>query len=317
MPIKHLPEQFANKLVDIAIKQYETSVKFKKGRLEEIRKNEEFYQGRKIKVPKGRFAVPLPVMSGFVDTLMSKIDDPPVITYGYKDIADLKVAQKVSAAWQIEKSPRRGNWAQKDRWAKKLACFSGRATFKIFAESDPKYRSYLEVVDHEDFHCEPMGGGDLEKHLFCGQDNIFRTKADLIKSQLYEPNQVNKLVKAFSDEDYKRNEDLWRSKSARLKQLGLDLDSNTYVGQPIYRFVEWVMDYEGEKFYLLFEYSTKIREISGQKLRVMMLDRLLMRWTLCLIRRWRIDRKEIIYRERMILKYSLIRLSCIGDQTDW
>ncbi len=258
--MEHLPKKLADKLVEIALKQFESGFNFKKVRMEDIRENEEFYYGRKVKVPKGRIFIPLPVMSGFVDTLMSKIDDPPVITYNYTDLADLKIAMKTSAAWQKESHPTRENWPQKDRWAKKLACFSGRAIYKIFAESDPRYKSHLEVVDYEDFVCEPMGGGDLEKHLFCGQDNIFRTKAQLLKnarSGLYDSGQVRKLIRDIGDETFKKNEDIYSGKRKRLEQLGLNLESNTYHGQPIFRFIEWVMDYEGEKYYLLFDWFTK------------------------------------------------------------
>lgn len=258
--MEHLQKKLADKLVEIALKQFESGFNFKKVRMEDIRENEEFYYGRKVKVPKGRIFIPLPVMSGFVDHLMSKIDDPPVITYNYTDLADLKIAMKTSAAWQKESHPTRENWPQKDRWAKKLACFSGRAIYKIFAESDPRYKSHLEVVDYEDFVCEPMGGGDLEKHLFCGQDNIFRTKDQLLKnarSGLYDSAQVRKLIRDTGDETLEKNKDIYSGKRERLAQLGLNLESNTYHGQPIFRFIEWVMDYNGEKYYLLFDWFTK------------------------------------------------------------
>lgn len=257
----HIPETLANTLVGIAVKQFQTGFKFKQKRMEDIRKNEEFYYGRKIKVPKGRFGVPFPMMSGFVDTLMSKIDDVPTINFGYTDLADLKIAQKTSGAWQKESSPTMGNWAMKDRWSKKLGCFSGRPIFKIFSESKPKYKNYLEVVDYEDFVCEPMGGGDLKNHLFKGQDMIFRTKAQLnagAVSGLYKASQVQKLGAAISNKEFKKNEDLYRGKAKRLRMLGLDLDASTYVGQPIFKFIEWVMTYEGVEYYLLFEYRTGI-----------------------------------------------------------
>ena len=259
--MEFLPDKLADKLTKIAVEQFKTSFKFKKERLVDIRKNEEFYYGRKIKVPRGRFGVPLPVMSAFIDTLMSKIDDPPIIKYSYKDIADLKISEKISSAWKIESAPQNGNWAQKDRWAKKLAIFSGRAIFKIYSESDPSYKNYLEVVDYEDFHCEPMGGGDLNNHLFVGQDNILRTKAQMLKNSklgLYDSNQVNKLISAYNDDSYQKNDNLYVKKAERLKKLGLDIMGGTYVGQPIIRLVEWITDYEGEKYYLLFNYDTGI-----------------------------------------------------------
>lgn len=260
--MEFLKAQFADRLTEIACKQVKASFDYKRERMAQITKNEEFYFGRKIKVPKGQFGVPLPVMSGFVDTLMSKIDDPPVVKFSHgDDLADLKLANKCSRAITKEGASTRGNWAMKDRWSKKLACFSGRAIAKYFAESDPKYKHYWEIVDHEDFECEPAGGGYLENHLFCGQQNIFRTKAEMIrnaKAGLYDMKQVSKLIDSTGKSEFKKNTDLFQKKAERLKRLGLNIMNNTYVGQGIFRFTEWAMDYEGKRYYLLFDYLTKM-----------------------------------------------------------
>lgn len=259
--MEFLQKQFADKLVDIACQQFRVGSDHKKTRMESCRKNEEFYYGRKIVVPKGRFGVPFPVMAGFVDTLMSKIDDAPFVNYHYTDLADLKISKKVSAMWRKESKPNMGNWNQKDRWSKKLACFSGRAIFEDFSESKPKYRHISEVIDHEDFVCEPKGGGDLEQHLFCGKDNVFRTNGQMkqnARSGLYESGQVDLLLKAVKDKEYKNTDDIYASKNARYKQLGIDLETNTYVGQPINKLIEWCMNYEGKRYYLLFDYNSKI-----------------------------------------------------------
>lgn len=258
--MEFLNKKLADDLTKIACKQYEISDNFKQNRLTQIRLNEEFYVGRKIVVPKGRFGVPLPTMAGFVDTLMSKIDDPPILKFGYEDIADLKISRKVSSMWQKDSHPNRANWPLKDRWAKKLACFSGRPIYKIYTESDPKYKHSLEIVDYEDFMFEPMGGGDLENHLFCGQDGIFRTK-ETVKANaiagLYDQQQVAKLLSEKNNTSDKKTNDKYQKKQERYQNLGLDLLNNTYVGQDIFCFVEWNMEYEGEWYYLLFDLNTQ------------------------------------------------------------
>ena len=257
----NLEKTKADKLTSLAVKKFKSGFQFKRARMEEIEKNEEFYYGRKIKVPKGRFAVPLPTMSGFVDTLMSKIDDPPVLKFGWQDIADLKVSRKVSAFWQKDQHPNKANWALKDRWAKKQACFSGRAIYKIFAESDPQYKHYLEVVDYEDFITDPMGGGDLESHGFCGQDNIFRSESQLdsnAKAGLYNAEQVTLLKASVTDKEFKRNEDIYKHKAERLARQGLNLNNYEYSGSNIYKLTEFVLDDGGERYYILFDYFTGI-----------------------------------------------------------
>ena len=56
---------------------------------------------------------------------------------------------------------------------------SGRGIMSYYAESDPEYKSVLEVVDYHDFHCQPLGGGLLETHLFAGQENVILSKSQL------------------------------------------------------------------------------------------------------------------------------------------
>ncbi len=256
-------------LLKIAVKQYSTSYEFRKQRIEDIRKNEAYYIGRKVKAPIGRFAVSLPTMSGFVDHMMSKIDDAPSLNFGYRDIADKRLAEKVTSAWAVDSHPNKANWPLKDRWAKKTALFSGRAIYKIYSESDPEYKHNLDVVEFEDFMFEPMGGGNLENHLFCGHDNLFRTKTTLMrgaKAGIYDANQVSKLFAKLSDDTEKKAEDIYKSKAERLSKLGLSLTNNEYVGQSMVKLVEWYMDYEGERYKLLFEWFTQTW-ISCQKLK--------------------------------------------------
>ena len=254
----HINTELANKLVTIAVKQVEVAAQFKKSRMDDIEKSVEFYNGKKRKTLKGRFAVPMPFLQGFVDTLMSKIDDAPSIKYTYTDLADFKRAMKISAAAQRESEPMRGNWPSKDRQAKKLAIFSGRAIFKYYAESDPKYKSNLEVIDYYNFLCEPKGGIDLENHLFLGQQNIFRTENQLQNGSQYEPTQVLKLLASFSAKEEKKNERLYKDMISRSKSLGLDMENNSYVGVPMANLIEWYMVYEGKRYYLLFDYGTEI-----------------------------------------------------------
>ena len=259
--MEQVKKTLADKLTQIAIKQVEVCYNFKRERMTQIQKNETFYYGRKIKVPRGRFGVPLPTMSGFVDTLMSKIDDKISVKYGYTDLADLSLSNKMTLAIEKDSSGIIGNWPMKDRWGKKLACFAGRAIAKFYAESSPKYKANWDVIDHEDFLCEPAGGGHLENHMFLGQDNVFRSRADLHKnanSGLYEKTQVTELIASSGDGEIKKNENLWAKKAERYKMMGLNILNNEYVGQEMYRLIEWGMEYEGQRYYLLFDYLTGV-----------------------------------------------------------
>ena len=248
----------ATKLVSTSQKQIEACVKFKKPRLTDISKNIDLYNNKTKKALKGRWNVPLPIMGGFVDTLLSKTDEPASINFGHKDKADYKRALKVTAAWETESSPNNGNWNKIDRGSKKQAILSGLGLYKFHAESDPKYRSILEVPDIFDFIFEPNGGNILEDHLFTGELNIFKTIADLragAKTGLYDNNQVQKLLK-WEDEDKESDED--DEEKSRFDSLGLDAKSNNYVGQTIYPLAEMEMVWNGIRYYLLYDRKSGI-----------------------------------------------------------
>ena len=260
-------ERRADRLVAIAQQQLLTSMRYKEKRMQEIAKNEDLYYGKTKKALKGRWNVPLPLMSGYVDTLLSKIDDPPRAKFGYQDVADMERAQKVQAKWDQELISVRNKWSLKDRQEKKLATLAGVGISKTYAyrDSDGKYQSVYDVIDHLDFECEPMGGQLLENHTFKGQRNIFKTKSQLTRgatgtNAIYNRRQVLKLLFSAGSRDQKEFQRLYVEKTDRLRALGFNVDQGSYVGIPIYNFVEWYMEDpdNGEKFYLFFEPHTGI-----------------------------------------------------------
>lgn len=254
-------KELREKIVGIAVKQLEASVRFKQTRMEDIQKNEDLYYNKTKPAGRGRFNVPIPMLPGFVDTLMSKIDDAPSIQFKHENLAHYRKGKKIGAAWMKESGATEGRWDAKDRATKKLAILSGRAIYQYYAESEPKYSSHLEVVDHNDFQCEPLGGEFLEDHKYLGKMNVFRTKADLeagVKSGRYISEEVAKLLTSAGQNDEKRNKEIFQNKIRRYQLLGLDPDSHTFAGQPFFNLVEWCMDYEGKRYYLFFEYGMGI-----------------------------------------------------------
>lgn len=227
----------------------------------QIKESEDFYNGKQKPSLVRENNDTFPFMSGFVDHLYSELDEPPTIEFCQTDEADYKMAKKTTAFFENEKASTlpHAKWALKDRYSKKLAIFSGRAILKYFAESDPVYRSNLQIVDHYDFHNEPGGGGHLEDHLFCGQEAIFKTKEDLLsgaKDNFYDFTQVNKLMSLGVTSDHKTNEDDYNNRLNRHQGLQLDPQSNNYVGQELWKFCEWYLTYAGCRYYILFDERT-------------------------------------------------------------
>ena len=250
-----------DKIANIAKKQAETCIKFKAPRLNEIKKFFDLYANRVEKALPGRFNVPIPVVGGFVDTLKSKIDDEPIIKFTENDETDYKRVQKANAMWQWDKSPNRGKWAIKDRAAKISAIFTGRGILSYFAESDPEYKSNLDVVDLFDFIFEPQGGADLDNHLFVGQTNIFKSLTDLqngVKAGLYDGAQLQKLTTGATSSELKEMEDELNGKVRRFEVYGLDPNTNNYVGENIYSLTQMITTCFGKRYYVLFDLTSGI-----------------------------------------------------------
>lgn len=244
----------ADRLVVIAKRQHETCFQYRQPKLDKIQKAEELYFNIVTRTIKGRFNLPLPIVSGFVEAQLAKIDDEITINFDAVEDADKIKCRKCNAAWKYDAAPTRGMWAIKDIMVKKLAIFSGRGNYKIFSASQP-YKNHFEGVDLFDFFFEPTGGWYLENHLYCGLGNIYKTEYDLQNNDLYDQAQVEKLRNATGDKTYKENYDLYQNRLKRHNMLGLDSETYNYTGVNLFNLAEWNMyDNEtGRRFYMLFD----------------------------------------------------------------
>jgi hypothetical protein len=254
-----LTRAFADELANVARLQLWESSNYKLPRLQKIRIAENLYAGKIPKKSRIQFEIPLPVLSGMVDTFLANIDDPIRLKFKEGDPGDWQKVRKITALYEKESKGNKpgSRWAQKDRWQKKLAMFSGRGIMKYYAESDPEYTSNLEVVDYYDFHCEPKGGGHLENHMFSGQEGIWRTASQLrmgAANGLYDKKQVAQLLTKANSNVYKTYIGITSDfRFNRFKALGLDPENNSYVGEATYHFAEFVLTYKGDRWYVLFD----------------------------------------------------------------
>lgn len=258
---KVISKRLRDNLVKTACEQYDTSVRFKQARMAEIQSSIDLYDNKTLPAGRGRFNVPVPVMAGYVDTLMSKIDEGVALNFKYTNPANLIKSKKLQAAWEKESGPSRGNWNRVDRAVKKNAIFAGVFLYEHYAESDPDFKSILNGIDYLDFHCEPLGGQNLENHLFAGVDNVFKTKSELedgAKSGLYDADEVVRLIENSGRDDYKRNTDKLHQKQQRFINLGLDPENHSFVGSKVLSLIKWVIEMDGVRYYLLFDYHAKV-----------------------------------------------------------
>lgn len=253
----------AEKAVLVAVKQVEAGLNFRQPRMNRIKQIEDMYNMVERPALVGRFSVPFDgvVMRGYIDTLMSKLDEITTLQYSHTKGSAMKAAKKIEAAWRKESSSERANWKLHDRWSKKQMCLTGRAYIKSFGERNPDFNFNIENVDGYDMVTEPNGGGDLNAHLFTYQLNIFRSASELkkgVEAEKYSKEQVDKLSLHTSDKDLKQNDDDHANKVSRFASTGLDAQSNNYVGEKLYNLTEGVLTYEGEKYYILFDRKSGI-----------------------------------------------------------
>lgn len=241
--------------------EYKAGLDYRHQREAAWKQAEDQYFNKQVKSLKQRYNVPVPIIPGFVETLLSKIDDPPTIKFEQAEEADYKAAQKVNALYEVESQKDDHDWDMIDLDAKKQAILYGRAIAKFYSQSKPEYKSNLELVDVYDFIADPIGGGNLEKHRFSGQDNIFKSREDLkrgIEELGYEAKAVEKIINATSADKLVDNDNLYRSKQSRLMALGIDGITYNYAGQPLYKFVEFGTTFNGKRYYVLFNNETGI-----------------------------------------------------------
>uniref|UniRef100_A0A6H1ZCS2 Portal protein n=1 Tax=viral metagenome TaxID=1070528 RepID=A0A6H1ZCS2_9ZZZZ len=247
------------KLVLQLRQEYKNGIDYKQGRVKDWQATEDQYFGRVKKTLKGRFNVPMPVMSGFIDTLLSKIDDAPVIKFRPVEEADFRPTKKLQAFYDVVSKSEDNDFDSKDLDGKKLASFYGRALFKTFAESDPKFKFNLHVTDPYDFYVDPLGGGDLENARYCGEDNIFKSKSELIagaNAGLYNSKNVMLLVNGLVENTILDNDNTQQNKANRLSAIGLTSRMHNFMGEGMVRLIESGTVFEGERYYVLWDYNT-------------------------------------------------------------
>lgn len=250
----------------IVKKQLKTSMEFKKPRMLRIKMYEELYAGRLRPKQRAIYNEALPIFSGMLDTLQADFGDPISIKFKHNDPADKLALEKATLAWKKESNSTLPNaqWDLKQRWDMHNVLMCGRGIQKQYAENEPKYKNYFEIVSYKNFHCQPDGGGILENHIFAGQTGLKRTKSDLKENSdagIYYEESVKELlgfvVKGENgletmNETYQQaggEEDAF----SQFLAMGLDPESNNYVGQTVFYPAEWVSEINGERIYFLFD----------------------------------------------------------------
>ena len=239
------------------LEEYDIALKYRNPRITQSwHPNEDLYFDRKKKQLRGRHNYRLGEMQGFVDTLLSKIDDQPNLEFQPIEEADVRKAEKVTKLWEVESSIQHEDWGYKDLLGKKGAALYGRAIYQFYGESEPEYKSNLELVDPYDFLIDHnTGGEDTENAMYMGIDNIFKQIDDFVDDDRYDQKNVLDIKNGTSEENKgEDNDNELKEKANRLSILGLN-DSEPVKGK--FKFRQWYTTFEGTRYLVFYETNSK------------------------------------------------------------
>jgi len=260
MPVS---KRLGENLLKTALIQLKVSTDYKAKRFVKINEAIALLDGDTKKKLRTQFNVPLPVLQGLFETFLGDLDDPVTIKIKNNAGKNFQAIKGINEAINIAKKSLKNNalWDYKDRASRKFCGATGRAVLKSWSVANP-YQNNLECVDPQEFHCQPKGGGILERHLFCGEEGIFKTKDELTKGaedDYYIKENVDELLTIIGDNEYQQKlSEANEASMTRFKSLGLDPDSNNYVGEVTVNLCEWNLTKYGKRYHLLFDPWNKI-----------------------------------------------------------
>lgn len=257
----------AEQAVKIATQVIDNWEKGTRPRFSQIREYEENYLGKIRPRTSGRSNFPVPVLARYVDELKSRLDESPSLKVGSNVSMNRKlIGRKATALIADLKKPSKGNWDKNDRQSRRNAMFAGYSAVDFYSETNEgQFKLCFEPIHHTEFVFEIGGGNDLEKHMGVGRFPIWRTKSRLdtgARDGIYDKDQVTALAAKYNQSDFKRNLTFFQTRTEHLKALGIDVDNNSYAGQPTFPLAQMqlTLDFgEGSERYLLtFDYMSGI-----------------------------------------------------------
>lgn len=230
---------------------------YKQPRMSKIGLFERLYNNELPRKERQLFNVCLPIMAGFEDALKANLTDPVSLKFKPgKNPANYIVTPKIQSQWATEKNGLEPHqrWNKKARDDMHNAMLSGVGILKGYAESEPEYRFNLETTNYSRFHCQPLGGGDIENHMFAGEEGIYMDLEDIKNNPMFPEKYRKKIWNLnYSDEWWTYIQDNYGTLYNRFTSLGLDVRSNTFSGVRQAYLCQFVITIKGTRYFVLFD----------------------------------------------------------------
>lgn len=237
--------------------EYQNSLDFRKPRIASWHANEDMLYGKKPTTLSKRSNINLWLMHGYVYTFLSKIKNPPNLSFGPTEDADTRKAKKITALFDLETSATKENWKFKDLLGKKSGMASGRVIDKVITEYPYKHRR--QRIDHYDFLIDPLAGGlFIEQARFLGQDNIFKSKSQLQNNEDYNQTEVEKLITAYTETGTTDVYNKYKEQENRFAVLGMMPEQYLSAKDGVYKFLEWYTTLNGVRYYVLCNLEKRV-----------------------------------------------------------
>lgn len=258
---RQIDSRTREKIVAQALLEIDFDRKYKTQRIVDWHRNEKLLAHLKEKQGDQRANVGIANTKsiGFVETLLSKLDNPPNIKYTKTTEGDLLVAKRYNGLFAQDMDAEREDLDFKDLMGKKDAITYGRAIYDYHASSHNGYEAHLNLVSPYDFLIDPSAGGmytERARHL--GRAGIWKDKWQLKEgaaSGLYIKAEVDKLCAGKGQGDAASQE----QKDKEEATYFLTGERQRFMDQSDqWHFHEWGTTYEGKRYLLLINEDSKI-----------------------------------------------------------
>lgn len=191
---------------------------------------------------------------GFVETILSKIDNEPVFKYLAQNPADRTSAKLLNALRETDAE--RDNWVFKDLLSKKQAITYGRTISHYFAEGnkDEKYKPNNTLIDIYDFLIDPNCGGlDINEARYLGHYGVKLDEIELqagMRSGKYLKTETKQMLSSDSGNSNEKTTEEDDKENRKALETGSTNAGNEIV-EGLYEFWNWYTMYNGKKYYLV------------------------------------------------------------------
>ena len=248
-----IKNQIRSKILQRVQKEIAISRNYKQSRTRMWHLNEKMYEGTKKELAPGRANVNLGQMHGYIQTLLSKIDNPLIFRAQPAEIADIKKAEIYNAT--TEQVAGADQWDMKGRLLNFQLLMYGRMVgHQSMHTTDKQLSSNLTPIDVHKFLIDPQSGGvDIDNAMYMGHYGVRLLEHEIeagVKEGLYYKDVAKRVIQGDGDSHMNKEEMDANQRSVAKESLEASQDG-------VFFFWSWITTFKGKRYYVLYHEVTK------------------------------------------------------------